>query len=113
MPILGKSEFIDESNAFDVVMEINVFDTMQFQVSSSPEALETFTSNMYKDEKTNQCIAGFPWINDTPPILEKLDSNFRLVLARFKDTTFNISPLRLLLMLFVCFVAIYPKLRFN
>ena len=94
LPIFGQSEFIDESNACDVVKEINVFNTMRFQVSSSPEALETFTSNKYEDEKTNQCIAGFPRINDTSPIAEKLDSNLRSVLARFKDITFNISPLR-------------------
>ena len=86
---------------------------MRFQVSSRPEALETFTSNMYKDEKTNQYVAGFPRINDTPPILEKLDSNFRLVLAKVKDTTFNISPLRLLFMLFLCFVAICPNLTLD
>ena len=79
LPILDNSEFVDESNAFDVVKELNNFDAMGFQVSSRPEddkeALETFTSNMYKDNKTNQYIVGFPWINDIPPIPEESDSN--------------------------------------
>ena len=81
-------EFVDEANAFDVVKELNNFDAMGFQVTSRPEddkqALETFTSNMYKDNKTNQYIVGFPWINDIPPVSEELDSNYKLVMARFK-----------------------------
>ena len=90
LPILDKSEFVEESNAFDVVKELNNFDAMGFQVSSraedDKEALETFVSNMYKDDNTNQYIVGFPWINDTPPIPEELDSNYGIVLARFKET---------------------------
>ena len=87
---MDKSEFVEESNAFDVVKELNNFDAMGFQVSSraedDKEALETFVSNMYKDDNTNQYIVGFPWINDTPPIPEDLDSNYGIVLARFKET---------------------------
>ena len=87
--ILNNNEFVDESNAFDVVRELNNFDAMGFQVSSRAEddidALKTFTSNMYKDKNTNQYVVGFPWTNDIPPSPEELDSDYGLVLARFKD----------------------------
>ena len=87
LPILDDSEYVDDSNAFDIVRELNNFDAMGFQVSSRAdddnEALETFVSNMYKDKNTNQYIVGFPWINDSPPIPEELDSNYGIVLARF------------------------------
>ena len=90
MPILDNSEFVHDSNAFNVARELNNFDAMGFQVTSrqedDKEALETFTSNMYKDIETNQYVVGFPWINDSPPTPEELDSNYGLVLARFKDT---------------------------
>ena len=90
LPILDNGEFVHESNAFDVAKELNNFDAMGFQVSSRQEddreALETFTSNMYKDNDSNQYIVGFPWVNDKPPVHEELDSNYGLVLARFKDT---------------------------
>ena len=89
LPILDNSEFVHDSNAFNIVRELNNFDAMGFQVTSrledDKEALESFTSNMYKDSDTNQYIVGFPWINDSPPTPEELDSNYGLVLARFND----------------------------
>lgn len=55
--ILDNSELIHESNVFEVVRELNSYDALGFQVSSHEkddnEALETFKSNMYKDEETN------------------------------------------------------------
>ena len=52
---------------------------------------------MYKDNETNQYIVGFPWINDSPPIPEELDSNYGLVLAKFKDfmKSLDKDPVRL------------------
>merc|ERR1712074_213355 len=41
---------------------------------------------MYKDNDSNQYIVGFPWVNNKPSVHEELDSNYGLVLARFKDT---------------------------
>ena len=41
---------------------------------------------MYKDNETNLYVVEFPWINDSPTTPERLGSNYRLVLAKFKDT---------------------------
>ena len=90
LPILDNNEFVDDSNAFNVVKELNNFDAMGFSISSreddDKEALETFTTNMYKDKLTNKYIVGFPWINNIPPTPEDLDSNYGLVLAMFHNT---------------------------
>ena len=88
-PILDDNENICEGNAFDVARELNNMDAVGFHVSTRQEddreALQNFKSNMFKDESTNQYIVGFPWVNDTPPTQEELDSNYGLVLAKFKD----------------------------
>ena len=56
--------------------------------------LDTFTSNMYK--ANNQNIIGFPCINGTPPLAEKLESIYGLVLARPKDPikSLNNDPIK-------------------
>ena len=89
-PVLDENEIVHESNAFNIVRELNNFDAMGIQVATrdeeDKEALSAFKSNMVKDEVNNQYIVGFPWVNDTPPTQDELDSNYYLVLNMFKHT---------------------------
>ena len=88
--ILDDSELVDDCNAFNVVKELNNFDALGFQINSREdednEALKTFKSNMYIDNDSKQYVVGFPWVNNIPPTAEDLESNYGIVLARFKDT---------------------------
>merc|ERR1712215_537603 len=49
-------------------------------------------------------------MKDASLIIEKSDGNMRSFLTRFKHFTFNISSLRLIMMLCLCVVAIGPGL---
>ena len=90
LPILDDHECVQESNAFDVAKELNNMDSLGFQVNTrqdeDEEALSSFHSNMYRDTVNNKYIVGFPWVNNRIPTQEELDSNYSMVLARFKDT---------------------------
>ena len=90
LPILDNDETVQEANAFEVARELNNFDALGYQIATredeDKEALSSFKSNMYKDNVNNQYVVGFPWVNNLPPTQEDLDSNYHLVLARFKDT---------------------------
>ena len=68
---------------------MNSYDALGFSVTSrnedDSEALKTFNSNMYKND-SGQYVVGFPWVNNSPPTGDDLDSNFGIVYARFLDT---------------------------
>ena len=90
LPILDDHELVQETNAFEVAKELNNMDSLGFQVDTrqdeDQEALTSFHSNMSKDSTSNKYIVGFPWVNNRIPTQEELDSNYAMVLARFKDT---------------------------
>ena len=41
---------------------------------------------MQKDKDSGQYVVGFPWVNNSPPTGEELDSKFGIVYARFLDS---------------------------
>ena len=95
LPILDDDELVHETNAFEISRELNNFDALGYQIATredeDKEALSSFKSNMFKDDVNNQYVVGFPWVNNIAPTQDELDSNYNMVLTRFKDTMKNLD----------------------
>ena len=90
LPILDNNEYVDSNNMFDIVREINSYDALGIRMvnrdDEDKEAEKTFQSSMIFDKESGKYIVGFPWINNTPPDQNDLDSNYDIAKARFIST---------------------------
>ena len=88
LQVLDQDEVVDECNAPEVVRELNSFDSLGIRLASREEedkdALEIFNSRFHYDNE-GRPVVGFPWVNNTPPSHNELESNFDLVKARFES----------------------------
>ena len=90
MPILDDHEHVDTNNVLDIVREMNSYDALGIRMinrdDEDREAKDTFKSNMTFDKESGKYIIGFPWLNNTPPDQNDLDSNYDIAKARFIST---------------------------
>ena len=91
LPILEEGEYVEEANAFDIVRQMNCYDSLGIRLSmreeEDKEADEVFSSKLQYDS-SGQPFVGFPWVNRTPPSPEELHSNYEMVRSRF-DAVMN------------------------
>ena len=90
LPILDDHEHVDTNNVLDIVREMNSYDALGIRMinrdDEDREAEDTFKSNMTFDKESGKYIVGFPWLNNTPPDQNDLDSNYDIAKARFLST---------------------------
>ena len=95
LPILENHEHVDDHNMFDIVKEINSYDALGIRLvnrdDEDKEAEKTFKSNMIFDKDCGKYVVGFPWLNNTPPDKNDLDSNYDIAKARFISTCKNLD----------------------
>ena len=86
LQVLEQGEVVEDCNAQEVVRELNSFESLGIRLSSREEddrdALEIFNSRFHYDEE-GRPVVGFPWIDNSPPSHDVLDSNFNIVRSRF------------------------------
>ena len=84
--ILDNGEMVEECNALEVAKELNSYESLGIQVTSREEddaqALEIFNYRFHYDSE-GRPVVGFPWVNNSPPSQEELESNFHVVKSRF------------------------------
>ena len=84
--ILGEDEVVEEVNAFDIAKQLVSYESLGIRLTSREEddraALAGFNSRLRYDEDGKPEV-GFPWVHDTPPSQEDLESNCDVVRSRF------------------------------
>ena len=87
LPILDNHGQVDSQNMLDIVREMNSYDALGIRMvnrdDEDREAEKIFKSNMLFDKDSAKYIVGFPWLNNTPPDQNDLDSNYEIAKAGF------------------------------
>ena len=90
LPFLEADESVESDNMLEVAKNLSDFDNIGISLTNrqdlDKQAMNSYKSNVTKDPFTGQYIVGFPWLGNTVPNSNELDSNYNLVKARFNST---------------------------
>ena len=87
---MGPDEENLDCNDLEIARELNSMDALGIHIGDRVKedqlAVDHYNKTMHIDPESGAYVVGFPWVSDTPPKASELESNYRMVLCRFKAT---------------------------